>query len=226
MKKTISIILTIAMILGCAFMFTSCGESTTSTSSKKSNSSYSKKSSDNSAAEYSTDEHHKIKFTIKANEQCKGGEFIIETYPEYAPETCKNFVKLVSEGFYDGLTFHRVVTDFMAQGGDPNGDVTGGSPNTIHGEFSSNGFTQNTLKHTRGIVSMARSNDNDSASSQFFICYKECDFLDGSYAAFGEVIEGMDVVEDFLNVDRTMGGDGAFSSPIHKIVIAKAEVIE
>lgn len=223
MKKTISIILTIAMILGCAFMFTSCGESTTSTSSKKSKSSDSSESPNVSTADV---EHHKIKFTIEENEQCKGGEFIIETYPEYAPETCKNFVKLVSEGFYDGLTFHRVVTDFMAQGGDPNGDGTGGSPNTIHGEFSSNGFTQNTLKHTRGIVSMARRNDNDSASSQFFICYKECDYLDGSYAAFGEVIEGMEVVEDFLNVDRTYGSDGAFSSPIHKIVIAKAEVIE
>lgn len=153
--------------------------------------------------------------------------FVITLYDEYAPETCENFEKLVSEGFYDGLTFHRVVEDFMAQGGDPNGDGTGGSGKTIKGEFSGNGVESNTLSHTRGIVSMARSQDPDSASSQFFICYSDDDtFLDGQYAAFGEVTEGMEVVDGFLDVPRTMGSDKALSSPKTPIKITKAEMIE
>ena len=137
----------------------------------------------------------------------------------------QNFEDLVSEGFYDGLTFHRVVDGFMAQGGDPKGNGTGGSDKTIKGEFSSNGV-ENTLSHQRGVVSMARSQDNDSASSQFFICYADCSFLDGSYAAFGEVTEGMDVVDSFLDVDRSLGGDGAISSPNTPIVIEKAVMID
>lgn len=123
------------------------------------------------------------------------------------------------------MTFHRVVDGFMAQGGDPKGNGTGGSDKTIKGEFSSNGV-ENTLSHQRGVVSMARSQDNDSASSQFFICYADCSFLDGSYAAFGEVTEGMDVVDSFLDVDRSLGGDGAISSPNTPIVIEKAVMID
>lgn len=166
-------------------------------------------------------EHPKVKITMK-----NGGSFIIELYPEYAPETCANFLKLVNEGFYDGLTFHRVVRGFMAQGGDPEGTGFGGSPETIPGEFYSNGFDKNIISHTRGVISMARSSDPDSASSQFFICYDDCSgSLDGSYAAFGLVIEGMDVVDDFLLVERTLGNDRALSKPVTPIVIAKAEVI-
>jgi peptidyl-prolyl cis-trans isomerase B (cyclophilin B) len=153
------------------------------------------------------------------------GSFVITLYADYAPITCENFEKLVSEGFYDGLTFHRVVDDFMAQGGDPNGDGTGGSDETIKGEFSDNGV-ENTLSHTRGIVSMARSTDPDSASSQFFICYDDCSFLDGSYAAFGEVTEGMDVVDKFLDVERVTGSDGAESSPTTTINISEAKMID
>ncbi len=155
-----------------------------------------------------------------------GGTFTIKLHPEYAPETVENFTKLVSEGFYDGLTFHRVVDGFMAQGGDPEGTGTGGSKDKIKGEFSSNGFTQNTLSHKRGVVSMARANDPDSASSQFFICYDDCTFLDGSYAAFGEVVEGMDVVDGFLEVERTMGLDGQQSKPVTPIVIKSATIVE
>jgi peptidyl-prolyl cis-trans isomerase B (cyclophilin B) len=154
------------------------------------------------------------------------GSFVITLYPEYAPITCENFENLVSEGFYDGLTFHRVVDDFMAQGGDPNGNGTGGSDETITGEFSDNGV-DNTLSHTRGIVSMARSSDYDSASSQFFICYTDdCTFLDGQYAAFGEVTEGMEVVDSFLDVERVTGTDGAQSSPTTPIVISEAKMID
>ena len=113
----------------------------------------------------------------------------------------------------------------MAQGGDPHGDGTGGSDKTIKGEFGSNGV-ENSLSHQRGVVSMARSSDPDSASSQFFICYTDCSFLDQQYAAFGEVTEGMDTVDSFLQVSRSMGTDGAVSSPDVPIVILKAEMVD
>ncbi len=164
--------------------------------------------------------HTKIKFTMK-----NGGEFIVELYPEYAPKTVENFVKLVKKGFYNGLTFHRVVEDFMAQGGDPEGTGYGGSDEEIYGEFLSNGYSQNTLSHQRGVISMARTGVYDSASSQFFICYGDASFLDGSYAAFGKVIEGMEVVDGFLDVKRVYGSDGALSKPVEPIVIEKAEVV-
>lgn len=160
------------------------------------------------------------------DENGAGAQFTITLYPDYAPITCENFEKLVEDGFYDGLTFHRVVDDFMAQGGDPQGNGTGGSSNTIKGEFSANGV-ENPLSHTRGIVSMARSSDMDSASSQFFICYTDdCTFLDGNYAAFGEVTEGMEVVDSFLQVERTIGNDRAISAPVEPIVIDTAVMIE
>ena len=157
-----------------------------------------------------------------------GGTFKIELYPEYAPKTVENFLKLVSEGFYDGLTFHRVVDDFMAQGGDPalSGKKTADS---IYGEFASNGFAQNTLHHDRGVISMARTNMPDSASSQFFICYSDtyAGSLDGNYAAFGKVIEGMETVDDFLKVERTYNGfDTSPATPVTPIVIAHAEVVD
>ncbi len=151
-----------------------------------------------------------------------GGEFIIELYPEHAPITVENFTFLAESGFYNGLTFHRVIDGFMAQGGDPEGTGTGGSEKSIKGEFKSNGIN-NTLSHTRGVVSMARSQNPNSASSQFFICYGDCSFLDGQYAAFGKVTEGMQTVDDFLRVKRKMGGDGSLSSPEVPIVIKSIE---
>ena len=117
-----------------------------------------------------------------------------ELYPEIAPVTVENFKSLVSEHFYDGLIFHRVIPDFMIQGGDPTGTGTGGPEYSIKGEFSSNDF-ENNLKHERGVISMARSNDPDSAGSQFFIMVKESTQLDGEYAAFGKVLEGQEVVD-------------------------------
>ncbi len=114
---------------------------------------------------------------------------------ENAPETVENFVKLVKEGFYDGLTFHRIIDGFMIQGGDPNGDGTGGADEKIKGEFSQNGV-ENKISHKRGVLSMARAQDMDSASSQFFIVQADSTYLDGQYAGFGQVTEGMDVVDD------------------------------
>lgn len=119
---------------------------------------------------------------------------MVDLYPEIAPITVENFVKLAEDGFYDGLTFHRVMKGFMIQGGDPKGDSTGGAEETIKGEFSKNGV-ENPLSHKRGVVSMARSQMPDSASSQFFIVHEDSTYLDGEYAAFGCVTEGMDVVD-------------------------------
>lgn len=116
-----------------------------------------------------------------------------ELYPEIAPNTVNNFISLVKKGFYDGLIFHRVIKGFMIQGGDPEGSGMGGPGYGIKGEFAQNGFT-NDLKHTAGVLSMARSMMPDSAGSQFFIMHKDAPHLDGAYAAFGQVIEGMDVV--------------------------------
>ena len=128
------------------------------------------------------------------------GEIVIELYPETAPETVENFQKLVDEDFYDGLIFHRVIKNFMIQGGDPKGNGTGGSDENIKGEFSANGF-ENNLSHKRGVVSMARRGDSyDSASSQFFICHVDYPDLDGNYAAFGEVVHGMETVDAIASV--------------------------
>ena len=123
-----------------------------------------------------------------------GGVIEIELDPAAAPITCENFLKLVHSGFYDGLTFHRVIPGFMIQGGCPNGNGTGGPGWNIKGEFAGNGV-QNPIRHTRGVISMARAMDPNSAGSQFFIMHKDAPHLDGQYAAFGHVVAGMDVVD-------------------------------
>ncbi len=128
------------------------------------------------------------------------GTIQIELYPEYAPNTVANFVNLIESGFYDGLTFHRSVPGFVLQGGDPNGDGTGGPGYTIDGEFIANGYSQNRLSHTRGVISMARSSDYNSAGSQFFIVLDDSATysLDGLYAGFGMVIDGMDIIDEIV----------------------------
>ena len=128
-----------------------------------------------------------------------GGTMKAELYPEIAPETVKNFVDLASKGFYNGLIFHRVIPGFMIQGGDPEGTGMGGPGYCIKGEFSANGF-KNDLKHTRGVLSMARAQDPDSAGSQFFIMHADYPYLDGQYAAFGKLIEGIEVVDQIASV--------------------------
>ena len=128
------------------------------------------------------------------------GAIVIELYPKVAPNTVNNFIYLVKQGFYDNNSFHRLVPGFVLQGGDPKGDGTGGPGYTIKGEFTNNRFT-NTLKHTKGIVSMARSTANDSAGSQFFIMLDTATNLDNNYAAFGKVIDGMDVIDKIANTE-------------------------
>jgi len=128
-------------------------------------------------------------------EMNNGKKMVIELYPDIAPITVENFITLVKNGFYNGLIFHRVISGFMIQGGDPLGTGTGGPGYQIKGEFSTNGI-ENTIKHERGVISMARSNHPDSAGSQFFIMHQNASHLDGNYAAFGKVVQGIEVVDE------------------------------
>ena len=149
-----------------------------------------------------------------------GGVITVELYPETAPVTVANFEKLVRQGFYDGLIFHRVIKGFMIQGGDPEGTGMGGAKEKIKGEFRANGV-KNDLKHTRGVISMARSMMPDSASSQFFIVHEDAPHLDGNYAAFGKVVEGMDVV------DRIAGCKVNFNDkPLTPQVMKKVTIVD
>ncbi len=165
MRKKTIIALALCMI----FIFAACGQSKTS-------------------SEGVSGKHH-AEITLK-----DFGTIKVELDGDVAPITVQNFMDLANAGFYDGLTIHRVQNGFMMQGGDPNADGTGGSDKTITGEFSANGI-DNSLSHTRGAISMARSNDMDSASSQFFIVHQDSTFLDGQYACFGYVTDGMDIVD-------------------------------
>ena len=146
------------------------------------------------------------------------GEVIkLELYPEIAPKTVENFEKLVKEGFYNGLTFHRIIRGFMIQGGCPQGTGTGGPGWHIKGEFAANGW-KNDLKHTKGVISMARAGHPDSAGSQFFIMHEDAPHLDGQYAAFGKVVEGMDVVDRIAAV-RTLWGDRPMQPVVMQSVV-------
>ena len=158
------------------------------------------------------------------------GDITLELYPEYAPATVANFKKLVSEGFYDNTIFHRVMSGFMIQGGgfdaaDPN---TQKRAQTVKGEFAQNGFSKNTLSHKRGVISLARANDPNSGSSQFFIVHEDSDFLDGAYAAFGEVTDGMDVVDAIagIEVETNPMNPKEQSLPVKYPVVSKAVIKE
>ena len=147
------------------------------------------------------------------------GTITVELDGDAAPITVQNFMDLANAGFYDGLTFHRIISGFMLQGGDPNGNGTGGSENTIKGEFSANGV-ENTLSHTRGAISMARSQNPDSASSQFFICHADSTFLDGQYACFGYVTDGMDVVDAVCEAAQPTDDNGTISADQQPVITA------
>lgn len=189
-KKSIITVLAISIALLLAITLSSCG-------GKKSDSSSSKSSS--TKTQYSAD-NFKQTDTVEID-VANYGKIVVGLDANQAPKTVENFKKLVSQGFYNGLTFHRIIADFMMQGGDPKGDGTGGSPDTIKGEFTENGVN-NTLAHTRGAISMARSQSKDSASSQFFIVHKTSDnnskSLDGKYCCFGYVQSGMEVVDKII----------------------------
>lgn len=147
-----------------------------------------------------------------------GGIIKVELYPEIAPNTVKNFISLVRKGFYDGVIFHRVIPGFMIQGGDPTGTGTGGPGYHIKGEFSSNGF-RNDLKHEKGVISMARAQHPDSAGSQFFIMVEAAPHLDGQYAAFGKVIEGIEEAERIVGVKRNFMDKPLRDEKMKKVVV-------
>ena len=166
-------------------------------------------------------EHPKIRIVVKDY-----GTMVAELYPEMAPLTVANFVKLANEKFFDGLIFHRVIAGFMLQGGGYREDMSETDTPAIRGEFRANGFTQNTLKHTRGVLSMARTMDPNSASSQFFVMHKNAPHLDGQYAGFGKVIEGDEVIDKIANVQT--GNFGWYMQDVPKtpVVIETIEVVE
>ena len=208
MKRFIKV--SIAIMLMIPALLIGCGNSSVS------NDSNSKSITDESTEDNSIESTENLPI---ATIEVEGyGIIKAELYPEIAPNTVNNFIYLANSGFYDNLTFHRVIKDFMIQGGDPNGNGTGGPGYSIEGEFTSNGIA-NSLKHTEGVLSMARAQDPNSAGSQFFIMTKAASHLDGDYAAFGKVINGMDVVHEIENVKT-----GSNDKPKEDIVIKSINV--
>lgn len=208
MKRFIKV--SIAIMFMIPALLIGCGNSSVS------NDSNSKSITDESTEDNSTESTENLPI---ATIEVEGyGIIKAELYPEIAPNTVNNFIYLANSGFYDNLTFHRVIKDFMIQGGDPNGNGTGGPGYSIEGEFTSNGIA-NSLKHTEGVLSMARAQDPNSAGSQFFIMTKAASHLDGEYASFGKVINGMDVVHEIENVKT-----GSNDKPKEDIVIKSINV--
>ncbi|MBE6702971.1 MAG: peptidylprolyl isomerase [Ruminococcaceae bacterium] len=164
--------------------------------------------------------HPIIKITVK-----NFGTMTAELYPEMAPLTVANFLKLAKENFFEGLIFHRVIKGFMIQGGGYNADMEQKETAAIRGEFKANGCAQNTLKHVKGVLSMARTNDPDSASSQFFVMHAPAPYLDGQYAGFGQVTEGLDVIDQIAGVETGNYGWYMQDVPMEAVVIEKVEVV-
>ena len=234
MKKILSLTLVFAL---CLFSFASCGsdnkennDNTTKATSEITTQADTTTESSSATTEAdstkagSTEKTKKVKNTKIQITIKNYGVIKLKLDATQAPITVANFVKLVKKGFYDGLTFHRIMQGFMIQGGDPLGTGMGGSDETIKGEFSSNGV-QNNISHKRGVISMARSSDPDSASSQFFICDADSTFLDGEYAAFGEVTDGMDVVDKIAADAQPTDNNGTIPKD-QQPVIEKIEIIK
>lgn len=226
MRKICSIVMAAALI---AVSVTGCGNS--SGSQKENNTGDSSQNvSENTAAETETPKaeeteretltgKHHVKIKVKDY-----GTISVELDADVAPITVTNFVNLAKDGFYDGLTFHRIISGFMIQGGDPLGNGTGGSEENIKGEFSANGV-ENDLKHVRGTISMARAQDNDSGSSQFFIMHQDAPSLDGQYAAFGTVTKGIEIVDKICEDTPVEDSNGTVLAE-NQPVITKIKVVD
>lgn len=220
MKKITVWLLTLALA---AMMLAGCGSKTdtTDTTETTEETSATDETSDGAADTADTSEdgelltglHH---VTIDVQDY---GTISLELDADTAPISVTNFINLANEGFYDGLTFHRIISGFMIQGGDPNGNGTGGSEKTIKGEFSANGV-ENDISHVRGVISMARANDPDSGSSQFFIVHEDSTFLDGQYAAFGHVTDGMDVVDAICEAVPVQDNNGTVAAADQPVITA------
>ena len=217
MKKITVWLLTLAFA---ATMLAGCGSKTDTTETTEATSA-ADETSDGAADTADTSEdgelltglHH---VTIDVQDY---GTISLELDADTAPISVTNFINLANEGFYDGLTFHRIISGFMIQGGDPNGNGTGGSEKTIKGEFSANGV-ENDISHVRGVISMARANDPDSGSSQFFIVHEDSTFLDGQYAAFGHVTDGMDVVDAICEAVPVQDNNGTVAAADQPVITA------
>ena len=212
MKKLITYVLVMTMIV---LGLSGCGDSGKETKVTKETSTNTpastEKTQETKDGVYSSGTHH-AKIKIKDY-----GTIKVELDADTAPITVGNFAKLVNEKFYDGLTFHRIISGFMIQGGDPKGDGTGGSEENIKGEFSSNGV-ENKISHKRGVISMARSQDEDSASSQFFIMHQDGTYLDGEYAAFGKVTEGIEIVDKICEDATPTDGNGTIEKENQPVI--------
>lgn len=202
-----SVLVTVILI---AFLAVGCA--------KNQNSEVKNTDSSKKSADQETKVNTPEKNPVATIEMSDGSKIKAELYPAVAPNTVKNFIYLTKSGFYNGLIFHRVIPDFMIQGGDPNGNGTGGADYTIKGEFSKNGF-KNNLKHERGVISMARGSSSNSASSQFFIMVADAPHLDGEYAAFGKVIEGMEVADKIVGVKRDSNDKPLVEQKIKSITV-------
>lgn len=202
MNKKIKTLLTLIFVLSALMLFTACGGT----------------SSGGDASDTYTPPALDESLTYFADIEIKDyGTITLQLDQAAAPITCANFVELAEGGFYDGLTFHRIMAGFMMQGGDPQGDGFGGSENEIYGEFASNGWN-NELSHTRGTISMARANEPNSASSQFFICHADSTFLDGDYAAFGHVTEGIEVVDAVCEAAQPTDNNGSIPAEAQPVM--------
>ena len=215
MKKKFSFLLVLAVLV---MGLSACGSSKSDTTSKTKATKAPKATETAEATKEpeskTTDTKGKHHAKIKVKDY---GTIEVELDGDTAPITVANFIKLVNEKFYDGLTFHRIMSGFMIQGGDPLGNGTGGSDETIKGEFSSNGV-ENNISHKRGVISMARSSDPDSASSQFFIMHQDSTYLDGEYAAFGKVTKGMKVVDKICEDATPTDGNGTIEKADQPVI--------
>lgn len=217
----IALIAVAGIVVACVFLLQQPSETNASQdASQAASSAPSANESKPSYAETSYEE--KEEYPYVQIEMEDGGKIVLELYPEIAPITVQNFLDLAGSGFYDGLIFHRVMSGFMIQGGDPEGTGYGGSEKTIKGEFSENGV-ENNLSHQRGVISMARSKSMDSASSQFFICHADASAsLDGKYAAFGRVVSGMDVVDKIASVETNSKDRPLIEQKMKKVTVLKS----
>ena len=220
MKKITVWLLTLAFA---ATMLAGCGSKTDTTDTTETTeaTSVADEPSDGAADTADTSENEELltglhHVTIDVQDY---GTISLELDADTAPISVTNFINLANEGFYDGLTFHRIISGFMIQGGDPNGNGTGGSEKTIKGEFSANGV-ENDISHVRGVISMARANDPDSGSSQFFIVHEDSTFLDGQYAAFGHVTDGMDVVDAICEAVPVQDNNGTVAAADQPVITA------
>ena len=220
MKKITVWLLTLAFA---ATMLAGCGSKTDTTETTETTeaTSAADETSDGAADTADTSENEELltglhHVTIDMQDY---GTISLELDADTAPISVTNFINLANEGFYDGLTFHRIISGFMIQGGDPNGNGTGGSEKTIKGEFSANGV-ENDISHVRGVISMARANDPDSGSSQFFIVHEDSTFLDGQYAAFGHVTDGMDVVDAICEAVPVQDNNGTVAAADQPVITA------